>query len=33
MIAAIFVLAAMAAVLNALFAVVEREALRWWRGR
>lgn len=33
MIAAIFVLAAIAAVLNALFAVVEREALRWWRGR
>ena len=33
MIAAIFVLAAMAAVLNALFAVAEERALRWWRGR
>ncbi len=33
MFAAIFVLAAMAAALNALFAAGERRALRWWRGR
>ena len=33
MFAAIFVLAAMAAALNALFASGERRALRWWRGR
>ena len=32
MFAAIFVLAAMAATLNALFSVAERRALRWWRG-
>ena len=33
MFAAIFVLAAMAAALNALFAAGERRALKWWRGR
>ena len=33
MFAAIFVLAAMAAALNALFASGERRALKWWRGR
>ncbi len=33
MFAAIFVLAAMAAALNALFAAGERRALTWWRGR
>ena len=33
MFAAIFVLAAMAAMLNALFAAGETRALRWWRGR